>query len=228
MRSFNTKNIVISCSLLLYGINLRADDPPPCAPAAPAPAAAGLNQAVADSKAALITELLCVENFNKELILKLRRYEKLQRAIRGQDGSDCLAMRCITKGELYVEVIGTPADVWLQAKFGGGQSDNIKVGEATAVDFNGIIGTANTLLTDPCHDTTNSMSYLEISNTSGKAVTLSSIKMELRFTNDSYKVIFEDDSEIELLTNKSFTINKSSILDNQAFITAAVGSCHDG
>ena len=101
------KNTIILCSSLL---SLAVS-----APTVPCPAAAS------EDKEALLTELLCVEDHNKELVLERNAYESLLRSIKGQDGSDCLAMRCINGGELSIELLTEPEQVNFTIEFGAGK-----------------------------------------------------------------------------------------------------------
>ena len=181
--------------------------------------------APAGDKQALIAALVCLENHNKELILRLEQYDSLLRIIRGEDGSDCLANRCINDYELSIKVVTAPARAQLKVEFGDGTPTIVTGGEFTSVKFTGTIGTlADDLLVDQCHRTGNSMSYVRVSNNSTKTATIESVELKLRYPNDTYKTVFFAD---KLSATNSLTISKDSILSNQAFSTAAAGSCHD-
>ena len=185
--------------------------------------------ASADDKQALIAELLCVENHNKELILRRNQYDSLLRIIRQQDGSDCLGIRCINANELSIKVDTNPEKTQLKVDFGDGNTTTLTGGQSTATDFTGIIGTMpNDTLTDTCHSTSNSMSFIKVISNQGKKVTITSIELKLRYPNDTYKtVFFTDELNTTLSRNEDLRITKDDILSNPAFLTASAGSCHD-
>ena len=208
------RKLVILGGLLLYSLNSIAADRAPC------------TSAVDGNKRALIDALVCVEDYNKRLILQRNSYESLLRVLRGQDGSDCLAIRCINDHELSIEVSTTTPST-LAVEFGDGMETIVTSGKAVTVRFHGIIGNMPDALTDFCHS--NSMSYLQLRNDSNQAVTISSIKLTLRAPDSSEKDIFvvSENLNKELDPNKSFQIAKNDIMANKAFTIAAAGSCHD-
>lgn len=212
------KSIILYSSML---INIAATQQQFVGPCPPAPA---------NDKQALIAELVCLENHNKELFLKRNQYDSLMKIIRGEDGSDCLGIRCINANELSIKVVTDPEGAQLNVEFGDGRMTGVVGGQLTPVNFTGIIDSmANTPLTDECHRTGNSMSYVRMTNNSWSAVTITNVELKLRYPNNTYKTVFADDKLDQTLSsrNDDFTIVKDSILSNQAYLTAAAGSCHD-
>ena len=210
------KSIILYTSMLS---NIAATQQQYVGPCPPAPAG---------NKQALIAELVCLENHNKELILRRNQYDSLLRIIRKQDGSDCLGIRCINEGELSIKVVTDPEKTALLVEFGDGDKTRVTGGSFKDVDFSGTISTmANDSLTDVCHS--KSMSYVKIINDSNNKVTIESVELRLRYPNDTYKTVFLDDNLDDKLNglSSSLIINKESILSNPTFTTASAGSCHD-
>ena len=208
------KNTIILCSSLL---SLAVS-----APTVPCPAA------VSEDKEALLTELLCVEDHNKELVLERNAYESLLRSIKGQDGSDCLAMRCINGGELSIELLTAPEQVNFAIEFGNGKKHYVTSSNRAMplLDFRGIIGPMpNGAFADSCQS--NSMSYVRVINDTGQAVTLKSVKLVLHYTDDSYKTIFADTQQRSLPSGNSVSFSRDDLLNNQEFLNAKGGSCSD-
>ena len=210
------KNTIILCSSLL---SLAVSTP-----TVPCPAA------VSEDKEALLTELLCVEDHNKELVLERNAYESLLRSINGQDGSDCLAMRCINSGELSIELLTAPEQVNLAIEFGNGEKHYVTSARDRAVpllDFRGIIGPMpqQGAFADSCQS--NSMSYVRVINDTGHAVTLKSVKLVLHYTDDSYKTIFADTQQRRLPSGSSVSFSRDKLHKNQEFLKAKGGSCFD-
>ena len=212
------KLIILYTSML---INIAAAQQQFVGPCPPAPA---------KDKQALIAELVCLENYNKELILQRNQYDSLLRIIRGKDGSDCLGIRCINTNELSIKVVTNPEGARLQVEFGRSTKTPIVGGQFTPVKFTGIIGTmANDVLTDECHRMGRSMSHVRVINAYNQgAVAITSVELRLLYPNNTYKTVFTDANlNVSLPFNDNFTIVKDSILSNQAYLTAAAGSCHD-
>ena len=210
------KNTIVICAyLLLLATNFPRDEVIPCDPAP------------SNDKEAMITELLCIENYNKNLVLQRNGYGGLLRRINGQDGSDCLAIRCINTTELSIEVTYTPADKRIKVIWGGGGIDYVQQsGTAKKLSFNGIIGSMpRDAIPTSCQD--KNMSYLQLQNNSGQEITVNSIKLELRYHGNKYKVVFEDKETRQLTNGDSIEFKQSDILGNKAFITASEGSCLD-
>ena len=210
------KNTTVICIYLLsLAANLPRGDNVPCAPA------------TSDDKEAVIAELLCIENYNKNLVLQRKGYDRLLRRVRGQDGSDCLAIRCIHPYKLSLELITEPKNIYIKVTSRGETTDYIKrSGEATPLDFTGIIGSMPRGVTAyGCQNS--SMSYLRLVNKQVQKVKVTSIKLELRYADDTYKTIFEDTQEKLLTNGGSITLRAEKILTNTAFIKAAAGSCQD-
>ena len=211
------KNIVFTCSyLLLLAAELLRNESIPC------------QHAASNDKEAIIAELLCVENHNKTLVLQRNSYRGLLNRVRGQDGSDCLATRCINTGELSIEVTYTPANQIIDVRLGGGQIDYVRKSERATplLSFNGIIGNVpRGVATYSCQD--NPLSYLQLSNPKAEEITVTAIKLKLHYTDDSYKVVFEDTQERKLGNGGSIIFSQLDIIKNQAFRTAAEGSCQD-
>ena len=183
--------------------------------------------APAHDKQALIAELLCIENHNKKLSLRRNQYDSLLSIIRGEDGSDCLGIRCINTNELFIKVDTNPERARLKVEFGDGTNTQLVGGESTPADFTGTIDTMTDAPTYGCHS--NSMSYVRVINNSRSSVTIKSVELKVLYPNDTYKTVFYDDKLNEVLpsNNDDFTITKNNILSNQAYLTAAAGSCHD-
>ncbi len=211
------KNTTVICIYLLsLAANLPRGDNVPCAPA------------TSDDKEAVIAELLCIENYNKNLVLQRKGYDRLLRRVRGQDGSDCLAIRCIHPNDLSLELITEPPEkITIKVTSRGETTDHIKrSGEATPLGFTGIIGSMPSGVTAyGCQNS--SMSYLLLKNENAQAVKVTSIKLELRYADDTYKTIFEDTQEKLLTNGGSIKLSAREILTNTAFIKAAAGSCQD-
>ncbi len=209
------KNAVAVCSyLLLLAASAARDVHIPCPPATSA------------DKDAVITELLCIENYNKNMVLQRNAYGALQRGISGQDGSDCLAIRCIHPSELLLKLTATEA-VSMQVELRLGSHDYVTTNEpAKPLNFNGILGSMPKGVTaDSCQR--KPLSYLQLNNTGRSEVTITGIELKLHYSDDSYKVVFEDKQARAIAPSSSLKIYKQDILNNQAFIRATAGSCHD-
>ena len=209
------KNIIIPCSCLLLGAQQLGDPSHVCPPA------------LSNDKEAVISELLCLENNNKTMVLQRNSYKRLLHNIRGQDGSDCLALRCINTGELSLELSTVPSQVYIKVMWGSNDSDYITSSEqAKALSFEGIIGAMpRGKVKDTCQE--KSLSSFKLINAGTQAVTFKSIKLELRYTDNTHKTIFADTQSRTLKRGASVKISANDILNNQAFISAAVGSCQD-
>lgn len=206
------KAIFICNYLLLLAVSMPNDDAILCPPV------------TSDDKEAAITELLCIEDHNKNLVLQRSEYFDLLGSIRGQDGSDCLAIRCINEGELQLELTTNPENATLFANLGGEVNESVESGQATPLSFKGILGTMpKGAIPYACQS--NTLSHLVL--TANSNVTITSIKLKLHYTDDSYKVVFEDTQEEYLGAGDHLRIGKDDIITNEAFIKASAGSCQD-
>lgn len=206
------KAIFICTCLLLLGVSMPNDDAILCSPA------------VIDDKEAAITELLCIEDHNKNLVLQRNKYFDLLGSIRGQDGSDCLAIRCINQNELLLELTTIPENATLTANLGGDVDNPVTSVQPSPLKFKGILGKMpRGAIVDDCQS--NYLSYLQL--TASRDVTITSIKLKLHYTDDSYKVVFEDKTNKRISAGGRLVIRKDEILANKAFIQASAGSCQD-
>lgn len=222
------KDTIVICSYLLL---LAASQPSGSAASQTSDSNTRCEPTARDDKEALITELICIENRNKNLVLQLDKYVGLLRSIRGQDGSDCLATRCIYPHELSLELRTSKPDekVYIEVALRVGVADHVKTNSepATTLSFNGILGSMpRNIASDSCQS--KQLSFLKLSNNTSSEVTITSIKLKLRLTDDSYKVVYEESKEnITLARGMKHRISPSDILKNQKFISAAAGSCSD-
>ncbi len=214
------RNSVILC---IHFLSSAANSAPaggdvPCALAAP------------ENKDAVITELLCVEDHNKRMVLERNNYESLRRAINGQDGSDCLAIRCINPGELSIELHTKPEAVDFTVEFGDGQKHYVTSAGAQPIPleaWRGIIAPVPRSIPYPDSCQRNSMSYIDITNDGRQAVALATVKLVLRFTDGLSKTIFADTQTRTLEPDRSVVFQRQQLLDNAAFQRAKEGSCFD-
>lgn len=221
------KDIIVICSYLLL---LAASQPSGSAASQPPDSSTPCPPAPRADKEALINELICIENHNKIRTLELDKYNGLSDRINGRDGSDCLAIRCINSYELSLKLhTSNPSE---EAKIEVSlRSDNAidivttNSEPAKPLRFNGILGSMpKGVVADSCQG--KQLSYLKLSNPSNE-VTITSVELKLRLTDDSYKVVYKSEKNIILARNGTHTIYKTDILDNKAFIDAKAGSCSD-
>ena len=223
------KDTIVICSYLLL---LAANQPPGSAASQISDSSTPCSPAARDDKEALISELICIENHNKNLVSDhLDKYLGLLRSIRGQDGSDCLATRCIYPHELSLELHTSNPDekVYIQVALRAASAiDHVKTNSepATTLNFNGILGSMpRNIASDSCQSKW--LSFLKLSNKNSSEVTITSIKLKLRYTDDSYKVVYESKKNIDLVKGGSHIITQNEIHDNPKFIDAKAGSCSD-
>lgn len=222
------KDIIVICSYLLL---LAASQPPGSAASQPPDSSTCRPSEPRADKEALIDELICIENHNKIRTLELDKYNGLSDRINGRDGSDCLATRCINSHELSLKLHTSNPDERVEIGVSlrpDGVIDSVTTNSEPAkpLRFIGILGSMpKGVVADSCQS--KRLSYLQLHNNSSGKVTITSVELKLRLTDDSYKVVYESEGHISLTSGGEHKINKKDILNNKAFIRAKAGSCSD-